>query len=99
MNSQASLSMDGDVDTTTKDDRLNKQTPDEAAGAGEARSIRSHVRRWMRDQTGDVDKQPVETGQARRGARPVAAVVHRHLSAIYDLRPRRADGVPPASFT
>jgi len=49
MNSQATLSMDRDVDTTTKDDRLNKQTPDDAAGADSARSIRSHVRRWMRE--------------------------------------------------
>ena len=49
MNSHASLRMDGDHDTTTKDVRLKQQTPDDAAGAGEAPSIRSHVVHWMRE--------------------------------------------------
>jgi hypothetical protein len=47
MKSQASFSMDRDDDTATKEDRLKQQTLDDAAGANDARSIRSHVLRWM----------------------------------------------------
>jgi hypothetical protein len=46
MNSQASLSLDRDDDTLTKENRLPQETPDDTAGP---RSIRSHVVRWMRE--------------------------------------------------
>ncbi len=35
--------------TTTKGDRLKQQTPDDATGADDARPIRTHVLRWMRE--------------------------------------------------
>lgn len=49
MNTHAFFSMDRADHTTTKDDRLKQQTLNDAAGADEARSIRSQVVRWMRE--------------------------------------------------
>lgn len=48
MNNQVSFSMDPAHDTT-EDDRLKQQTRDDAAGISRARTLRSDVVRWMRE--------------------------------------------------
>lgn len=49
MKNQASFTMDPDEYTTTKEDRLKQQTLDDATGASDTPSIRSHVVRWIRE--------------------------------------------------